>query len=1103
MLAARSRRGPPDASVTIRGGCSGTLANLMVTSDWEDSPLDAPPEPAAAELPSVVAVLVTEDPDERFDAAMASLAAQDYPSLTVLVVDAGARDDLAPRIADVLPQAFIRTLDQPTTFAAAANEALAAVEGANYLLFCADDVELAEDTVSLLVEEAVRSNAGVVGPKFVDADRPDVLLEVGLGADKLGVPSPLVEAGELDHEQYDAVRDVFALPVATLLIRADLWTELEGFESSFGDDVAEIDLCWRVRLAGARALVVPDAVVRRPWTALTERFGPDPDAARRGEPKTRLRMLIRNYSGVSLLRVLPQAAAVAAFQAVALAVMGRGRRSWAVVSAWFWNLRHLGSTLRERRVRQAVRAVPDSDVRSLQIRGFSYVRAFLAGQLDLGTRVETLSGAGRDFAENVSAGARRPRIIFGAVLAALVILGSRDLITGEVPVVGTFLPWPGVSESWREFTSSWRYVWVGANGPAPTGLAFLSAAAAAALGAADFARTAAIVAAIPLGSYGAYRLVLPLSASMWSPLAAATAYAVVPLPRNALAEGRLGPLVFYALAPFMVERVLRASGIEPYGDPGGGRPPRDRVRALLALAVLVALAVAFFPPAAVLVPWAALSLVFAAPLAGGHLASWRAVVVAVVGSAVGVALLFPWSIGLVLPTPDLDVLGFGYRETPRLADVLLFDTGPARVGVGWILLALAAHPLVVGSGTRLRWVTRGWALAVFGWAAAWLPGRLDLGMGRALVEGPLVLAALGIAVAVGLGSGVLREELQRTRLSWRQGLSVLALVALVVVAFPLVGDAVEGRWHLPRRDWHDELTWMDSETAKGGFRVLWVGDPTLLPAQPLTLDDGTGFAVTRNGPGDVQALWPEAASGPTAHVADGLDAALGGSTDRLGHVLSPLAVRYLAYPVARVPGRVGTAEPPPETPLGRALARQVDLKRLSVDPGLILYENDAWLPAGALLPLDRAEELADGNRADAVRLDLDALRPVGDLPRGPEVQLSDEQRDQTEGIFLVAEAFDDDWEAVNNQALRPHFEVLGLVNGFAVEDVDQVKVEPGGQALRYGALGVEAVIWALVVGVWWRRRASERAADRRWAASLRDVRPVTTERPVPRAKVGA
>lgn len=1075
----------------------------MVTSDWEDSPFVAAPEPAIAELPSVVAVLVTEDPDERFDAAMASLAAQDYPSLTVLVVDAGARDDLTSRIAGVLPEAFIRTLERPTTFAAAANEALAAVEGANYLLFCADDVELAEDAVSLLVEEAVRSNAGVVGPKFVDDERPDVLLEVGLGVDKLGVPSPLVEAGELDHEQYDAVRDVFALPVATLLIRADLWAELEGFESSFGDDVAEIDLCWRVRLAGARALVVPDAVVRRPWTALTERFGPDPDAARRSEPQERLRMLIRNYSAVSLLRVLPQAAAVAAFQAVALAVMGRGRRSWAVVTAWFWNLRHLGSTLGERRVRQGVRAVPDSDVRSLQIRGFSYVRAFLAGQLDLGTRVEALSGAGRDFAENVSAGARRPRIIFGAVLTALVVLGSRDLVTGEVPVVGTFLPWPGVSESWREFTSSWRYVSVGSSGPAPAGLAFLSAAGAAVLGAADFARTAAIVAAIPLGSYGAYRLVLPLSASMWSPLAAATAYAVVPVPRNAIAEGRLGPLVFYALAPFLVERVLRASGIDPFGDPGGGRPPRDRVRALLALAMLATLAMAFFPPTVVLVPWAALSLVFAAPLAGGHVASWRAVVVAVVGSAVAVALLFPWSIGLILPTPDLDVLGFGYRETPRLADVLLFDTGPARVGVGWVLLALAAHPLVVGSGSRLRWVTRGWALAVFGWAAAWLPGRLDLELGRALVEGPLVLAALGIAVAVGLGSGVLREELQRARLSWRQGLSVLALGALVVVAFPLVGDAIDGRWHLPRRDWHDELTWMDSETAKGGFRVLWVGDPTLLPAQPLTLDDGTGFAVTRNGPGDVQALWPEAASGPTAHVADGLDAALDGSTDRLGHVLGPLSVRYLAYPVARAPGRVGTDQPPPETPLGRALASQVDLKRLSVDPGLILYENDAWLPAGALLPLDRAEALADGSRADAVRLELDALRPVGGLPRGPEVQLSDEQRDQTEGVLLVAESFDDEWEAVNNQALRPHFEVLGLVNGFAVEDVDQVTVEPGGQALRYGALGVEAVIWALVVGVWWRRRAAERAADRRWAASLRDVRPVTTEQPVPRVKVGS
>ena len=45
-----------------------------------------------------------------------------------------------------------------------ANEALYAVRNATFLLICHDDVVPGESTVRVLVEEAYRSNAGIVGP---------------------------------------------------------------------------------------------------------------------------------------------------------------------------------------------------------------------------------------------------------------------------------------------------------------------------------------------------------------------------------------------------------------------------------------------------------------------------------------------------------------------------------------------------------------------------------------------------------------------------------------------------------------------------------------------------------------------------------------------------------------------------------------------------------------------------------------------------------------------------------------------------------------------------------------------------------------------------
>ena len=78
-----------------------------------------------------------------------------------------------------------------------------------------------------------------------------------------------MERGELDQEQHDAVRDVFALPSACMLVRADLFRALGGFDPSisfYGDDV---DLCWRAHLSGARVVVVPAARARHHgrWSA--------------------------------------------------------------------------------------------------------------------------------------------------------------------------------------------------------------------------------------------------------------------------------------------------------------------------------------------------------------------------------------------------------------------------------------------------------------------------------------------------------------------------------------------------------------------------------------------------------------------------------------------------------------------------------------------------------------------------------------------------------------------------------------------------------------------------------------------------------------------
>src|SRR5581483_10587048 len=161
------------------------------------APGDTPEENVPEVAPPVVAVLVTSDPGPWLEDALTALAAQEYPNFSVLVIDDASGEDPTSRVAAILPTAYVRRLATRQGFAKAANQVLEVVEGASLFLFCHDDVAPDPDAVNQLVEEAFRSNAGVVGPKLVDWEAPECLLQVGMAVDKTGVPAPLVERGEL------------------------------------------------------------------------------------------------------------------------------------------------------------------------------------------------------------------------------------------------------------------------------------------------------------------------------------------------------------------------------------------------------------------------------------------------------------------------------------------------------------------------------------------------------------------------------------------------------------------------------------------------------------------------------------------------------------------------------------------------------------------------------------------------------------------------------------------------------------------------------------------------------------------------------------------
>ena len=340
----------------------------------------------------MVAVVVASGPTPWLDETLASLAGQDYPNLSVLVIDVGADDATLDRVATVLPEAHLARMPNGTGFADAANKGLEMVEQVAHVLICHDDVVLEPDAVQLLLEEAYRSNAGLTCPKFVMWDAPDRLASVGMGADRLGVVHQLVEPGELDQGQHDAAREVFVAPSGAVLVRTDLWRALGGFNPGAGRPGEDLDLCWRAQLAGARVVVAPQARARHLEARAKglRRDSAGSPLAKRDEMSTeseqhRLRTLWTCYSARYLVLVVPVVVAFTFAESLwALSHRKAAREVLGPFAALVGSLRAPRLLWAARRRTQRLRRVTDRALWKAQSRGSARLRTLVRLRLERG-----------------------------------------------------------------------------------------------------------------------------------------------------------------------------------------------------------------------------------------------------------------------------------------------------------------------------------------------------------------------------------------------------------------------------------------------------------------------------------------------------------------------------------------------------------------------------------------------------------------------------------------------------------------------------------------------------------------------------------------------
>ncbi len=96
-----------------------------------------------------------------------------------------------------------------------------------------------------------------------------------------------------------------------------------------------------------------------------------------------------------------------------------------MANAWTWNARHRGEIRARRQDLATHRAVPDQDVRRLQVRGSARTSAFLRGQIGSGEdRLGSVTGAGRDLVTNLRSASMRSSLVAWVLVIVLLAVGQ-------------------------------------------------------------------------------------------------------------------------------------------------------------------------------------------------------------------------------------------------------------------------------------------------------------------------------------------------------------------------------------------------------------------------------------------------------------------------------------------------------------------------------------------------------------------------------------------------------------------------------------------------------------------------------------------------------
>jgi len=311
---------------------------------------------------------------------LGSLKFIEAPSVEVLILSNSPRDaELNVLIKQHPDKRFIFT-EMNLGYAGGCNRAMEEASG-RYLFILNNDVVLDSDCLTPLFELCENDDKiALAQPKILslaDKKRFEYSGAAGGLIDRYGYPfaaGRVFDEVEFDRGQYEVTTEIFWASGAALFARKEAVLKAGGMDASFFAYMEEIDLAWRMHLLGYKVVYVPEASVYHLGSAGMERKG-----ARHLylNHRNNLVMVLKNYSALTLLRVLPPRLALEGATIVYALLRENPLRAKAIAKATLNVAREFFAILRERKKVQAMRVVDDKTIEKKMFSGSIALEYFI------------------------------------------------------------------------------------------------------------------------------------------------------------------------------------------------------------------------------------------------------------------------------------------------------------------------------------------------------------------------------------------------------------------------------------------------------------------------------------------------------------------------------------------------------------------------------------------------------------------------------------------------------------------------------------------------------------------------------------------------------